>query len=95
MTWLAETPVSVVQACMAMLPRLEAQESLQAANRYKVGSGKLPKEQHDALAREWEQQAHAGRPKPKADPSVLAAHGFAIRRVKGKKRSKPPVPVTT
>lgn len=98
MTWLAETPVSVVQACISMLPRLEAEESVLAANRHKVGSGMLPAEQQQAIAGEWEQKAapvSGPTQRKRVDPSPLVAHGFAIRRVKGKKRTKPPVPATT
>jgi hypothetical protein len=28
MTWLAETPIAVINACQQMLPRIEAEESL-------------------------------------------------------------------
>jgi len=91
--WLTRMPSALVRACLQMLPRLEAEESVLAANRYKVGSGTLPKEQHDAIAGAWEQQAD--RPRPKADPSALVAHGFQVRKVKGRKRSKRPVPATT
>ena len=33
MTWLAETPIAVINACQQMMPRLEAEDSLLAASR--------------------------------------------------------------
>lgn len=75
-------PTCLVFALLTMLPRLQAEESIVAANRIAYGSGKLTADSARALSREWESAAHAGAARSGPTPEALAAVGFMVRRVK-------------
>jgi hypothetical protein len=64
MTWLARTPLAVVRACLDMLPRLEAEESILAVNRTAVGSGTARRDRAQQVTRSWERAASTGRTRP-------------------------------
>lgn len=83
MSWLAETPGVVVQACVTMLPRLKADEALSTINHGAVAAGRVESGQASALARSLQLLANgdAGAPRVKRDPGELRALGFAVRRV--------------
>lgn len=75
------TPTAMVLALFTMLPRLEAEQSMLAAERVAMGMGAMKKEAADAIWKRWAKAANEGvdvRPQPTA----LAAHGIPIRRVK-------------
>lgn len=80
-------PTCLVLALLTMQPRLQAEESIHAANRVAMGSGTLTKQDAEAMGRAWAQQANPDAPKPATDPAQLAAIGFAVRRVKTKKKA--------
>jgi hypothetical protein len=79
-------PTCLVIALLTMQPRLEAEESLLAANRIAVGGGKMKSADSGRLLREWAGAAHPEAPNPKPDAGVLQAAGFAVRRVKRVKK---------
>jgi hypothetical protein len=79
MTWLAETPRAVVRAHLLMLPRLDAEESLSAAQRVAVGTGSLKGNAGPALIRDWLRVAHRDRPSTRGmSPASLKARGKAV-----------------
>jgi hypothetical protein len=57
LAWLTATPIAVFRACLAWLPRLEAEESLLACSRVALGSGTLAKDDRQTLHRAWMKQA--------------------------------------
>jgi len=82
MTWLADTPTIVVSTAAAMLPRLEAEESVAMANRIGMGTGSLTEEDQKALSREWAARtAQPDAPASTPNPAPLAQMGFAVRRI--------------
>lgn len=65
-----------------MMPRLQAQESIDAANRVAMGAGRLTKESARETAAKWEQQAQPAQPKDRAIAAQkLGAMGIRVRRV--------------
>lgn len=92
MTWLAETPVAVLNACLAEIPRLRATEALEQASVVAVGSGSLKKDASQATLRAWRHLAGLDR-RPaststrQARPN-LAGLGLGLRKVPRRK----PVP---
>jgi len=83
MTWLRETPTCVVEACLAAMPRLEAEESIAQANRIAVGTGKVDADERRRMTREWARLANGPLfkrgPRPSADE--LGQMGIEIRHV--------------
>lgn len=78
------TPIALVNACIAMLPRLEAEESIVTSNRIAHGSGRLERGQALRLAREWSRAADEGRPGARpvpVTPDILEAAGIGVRVV--------------
>lgn len=53
MSWLADYPIAIVQAHVAELPRLRAEESIRLVQGVGVGTGSLPKEQASKIANRW------------------------------------------
>lgn len=90
MTWLAETPDPLVQAHIAMLPRLQAEESLLAVKRAQIGSGLLEAAQQRSTFAAWEQLASPTPEKParRGNPDVLLQHGFRVIRIPKKRPEK-------
>lgn len=89
--WLERTPSAVVTAYVAMLPRLEAEESLLTANRISMGGGQLKPDVAARIERHWHDQItpRAETPAPRRpDPAALRALGFAVRKVRRPKRRK-------
>ena len=71
--------MGLIRACIAMLPRLQATESLLGMNVVALGSGSL--EQHDAhalLARLSQSAFGRRRTLAKASPTELAGMGVGI-----------------
>lgn len=80
--WLAEMPSAMVQACLVMLPRLEAEEAIARVNEQALSAGHLAPEAARRLQATW--AASAVPPdlgKRRGDPSVLTTMGIAVRRV--------------
>jgi len=62
-----------------MLPRLEAEESLQTAARVRVGSGTLDASQARTIQAEWERAAQMKRPRAvRATPDMLPSLGIEV-----------------
>lgn len=73
-------PVAMVRAYLTMLPRLQAEEAVAAAEAAALGAGLLkPADRRRILAR-LERQAAGGASSPAApaDPAILAAIGIAV-----------------
>lgn len=85
MTWLQRTPTPVVQACLTMLSRLEAEEAITEVNRAGITFGQSG-EDGKALVRDWERVARGEASAPagpvRPDPNRLRAAGIAVRRVR-------------
>lgn len=82
--WLTRVPQALVRACLEMLPRIQAEESLQMARRVAVGSGTLTAEDAKAAQSDWLRTCEpVRRPKVrhKATPADLAAMGISYRVV--------------
>lgn len=96
MHWLSEVPTAVLTACLAMLPRLEAEESLRAVTRASLGSGMIDANTAREIGDHWRSLADGeanlpigvpgtgGRRQKVAPPAVLAGAGIGLRRVKPK-----------
>lgn len=84
MTWLARTPIAVVNAMVEMLPVLQAEESLSRCSETAVGSGTAGKDAKKTI-NAWKKIADRGGDKasrPKATPTMLGAVGVGYRVVK-------------
>lgn len=83
MSWLTETPRRIVRACLAMLPRLQAEESLLAVRRTGLGVGAFARHDARKLTEAWVAAAHATpsgrRPTQHASPDILATMGIGVR----------------
>lgn len=75
-------PLALLRASMHMLPRLEAEESILAANRVAMGSGAMKPEDAQRVARGWERQAGASLIQPAGSPPRALPHmGLGARPV--------------
>lgn len=81
-------PTCLAQALFTMLPRLEAEESLLAADRVAMGTGSMKKESADATWKRWATATGHGADAAKPRPTALAAHGIPVRRVKTGRKKK-------
>lgn len=79
-------PTCLVLALLTMQPRLQAEESITAANRIAKGTGSLKDKDAAALAREWAEAAQPNAQKAKPDAGLLMAAGFGFRRIKKTKK---------
>lgn len=66
-----------------MMPRLQAEETLDRARAMQLGSGALEKGAARRLVRDLERQAYPRRPAAKATPAVLGMMGIAVVEVDG------------
>jgi len=86
MVWLTGTPGPVVRACIAMLPRLEAEGHLGRVNEIGVALG------GGSLAKRWQRVANgeleSSSPPARRDPSELIQLGFKVRRIPKSKKTK-------
>lgn len=80
MRWLTAVPMCVLSALVAMLPRLESEESLLAAMRTAVGGGTLRQCDSQRVREGWERAAAGGqrRRARKASREELAAMGIQL-----------------
>ncbi len=83
MTWLARTPIAVVQAHAAMVDPLLAEDSMSATTAALIGSGRMSRERARAQLARWKRlsSAGAGAPPP-ATPGALRAAGIGRKKVK-------------
>lgn len=82
MTWLAITPLGVVEAHRVMLPRLRARDALRQLNIVGVATGSMDEKSRDKLIRHWQDDARVVIGKPqraaKATPEQLRAMGIDV-----------------
>jgi hypothetical protein len=81
MSWLIDTPIAMVNACLRMLPRLKAEENLVAVHVGAIGAGTLEKEARSKILRGWESAVHGvtARSKPAPlTPALAAAMGIQV-----------------
>lgn len=76
--WLTRVPFALVRACVAMLPRLKAEESLRATREIAVGSGSLERHDSRRIVDGWVKDANRvpTGPKQRPTPEMLAAMGI-------------------
>jgi hypothetical protein len=78
-----DTPLAIVRACLTMLPRLEAEESLLASTRTGVGSGALTSGDATAITARWLRTSHGGSSRApvvrRPDPAALGEIGIGVR----------------
>lgn len=83
MTWLAKTPLAIVNAHAAMLDRLKAEEALLASTVTAVGTRTLKRQQVRAHLTRWERIARARRRAAQpATPAALQGLGIGQRTVR-------------
>ncbi|MGE3175922.1 MAG: hypothetical protein AB7O32_00515 [Vicinamibacterales bacterium] len=77
--------MAMVRACLTMLPKITAAESLLAAARVGVGAGRLVPADSEQLRRAWQETADATAtsmtPRQGASASALRRRGLKVRRV--------------
>lgn len=78
--WWTEIPIGTIRAYLAMLPRLDAQESQLAVTRAALGTGSIKPEDARPIMRAWDELANQGqRQKPvKATLDMLPALGIDV-----------------
>lgn len=77
MTWLTKTPIRLVWACAAMLPALQADESILAVQRMAVGSGHLERATAERIIHGWERIAsRTPEPARRARLAPMSARGL-------------------
>ncbi len=76
--------MALVNACLTMLPRLEAEQAIARVNTTAVGSGHAEPAAVRALHQQWSAAARGGDIAPRShrrDPAELTQLGFLVRRV--------------
>jgi len=85
MHWLTAVPCAIVRACLVMMPRLEAEESLLQADRVGIGTGSFEKSTARRILQRWDELRRGPAPAAKkATPAALAGAGIGHRTVKGR-----------
>lgn len=87
MHWFTRVPLGLLNAYMKQLPRLQAEESILAATRIAVGSGKT--DQGSAMVRQWnavitpetERSVEERRERFKQSIGRLTGMGYGLRKV--------------
>lgn len=74
-------PTCLVLTLLTMQPRLQAEDSILAANRIAVGGGKLQKQSADQIAREWAETAGIPASAPPSKPAGPPP-GVSVKRHK-------------
>ena len=76
MTWLDRTPRAIVRACLLMLPRLQAEESLLTSQRIAVGTGSMKSADSRQITSGWiramRNQGTSMAPGPSSKASIRA-----------------------
>lgn len=74
--------MAMVRACLAMLPRLQAEECLTASLTVSLGVGALPKEDATRVHRQWRETARPTEQERRiiAPDSTLAGLGITVVR---------------
>jgi hypothetical protein len=82
MTWLERTPVAVLDALVAMMPRLEGNEARTASTVVGVGHSYRPGSWAKRQLTDWNRTADGGRSARKAPPATdLAGIGIKLTEV--------------
>lgn len=77
-----DAPMWSVRSALRMIPRLEAEESLQAATRTAVGSGTLTKHDSSRIQRQWADISRTAAARVRRpSPGQLADMGIAVEEV--------------
>lgn len=81
--WLEDTPIAYLRPACAMMPRLQAEESLRAVSQLAIGTGTAKKSDAKRTQRRWKRQAQGGRRKARKPASVgeIAAMGIKVHGV--------------
>ena len=93
--WLSDTPIAVLRAFYAMMPRLQARKRLEAIEDLMLASGgysqRTAQRLFDALERKANETVdRAARPASRSpDPAALAAMGVSVRVVNPKAAEAP------
>jgi len=78
-------PMGVLRACAAMMPKLQASESLNAVTIARIGNGSMKQELINQIISGWAELSEgrkAEAPKPRFNLAALAAAGVGIHEVK-------------
>lgn len=78
-TWISETPIAYVRCCVAMLPRLQAEEQIAHTEAVSLGTGSLPRDVSRAISTRLHTQAFGAASQAravKAKPQDLAGLGI-------------------
>lgn len=78
--------MAVIDASLAMMPRLDAQEALEAVVRLGVGTGAYKAEDQRARVKAWQRAAHPDRAAAVVKPSASDLRAIGIKVVRTKKR---------
>lgn len=77
--WLTRVPFALVRACVAMLPRLKAEESMRASQEIAVGTGSLDRHESRRVTGAWVATATAADTrKQRPTSAALAAMGIGF-----------------
>lgn len=80
--WLETMPIAMVSAYAAMLPRLEAEETLNAWGTGSLAAGRVKPAEARRLRAQLQRAADAGqKPAAQASPQALAMMGIAVEIV--------------
>lgn len=76
--WLTSIPFALIRACVTMLPRLQAEESIRATQHVAVGTGSLERGDSQRITDRWAAaaQPNGRRPPRQTNPATLAAIGI-------------------
>lgn len=83
MMWLTQTPISIVQAMLLAIPRLQAEECLRGVHVGAIAAGTLEEKARKSLLSSWEQSCRKlgdtirRKPTPMT-PDAMAAFGFSV-----------------
>lgn len=70
--------MGLVRACSAMLPRLQAEESMLAMTRVAMGTASVEKEARRSILHDWQEAATPGRTVTRVTPSPDQLRGIGI-----------------
>lgn len=87
MDWLTKVPVPLVNACISMLPVLEAEANLALVKAIQIGTGSMPADRATGILSGWDNSAYPKTPEDtrKPDPTVLTHFGIPVRRLRKKR----------
>jgi hypothetical protein len=87
MHWLTKVSIAMLNAHLAMIPRLSAEESTVAVNVSAIGAGMMPKDASQALMQEW-RLAASGEPKKEIPKPEIPDMSPEVRQLMGLEASE-------